>query len=124
MIPDRVYSQGGSNLKTRGNPDAPEVAFAWRNERGPETNLRRIDRRQAWRPAAADDGLAQQPGDGAARHPPGRLPALRYGVSGKTVRDRDPGHRPALDLALRMVRPQAARAQGRHGPEDHRRHRQ
>src|ERR1700688_2373478 len=103
MIPDRVYSQGGSNLKTRGNPDAPEVAFAWRNERGPETDLRRIDRRQARKAAAADDGLAQQPGNGAARHASGRLPAVRYAISGETVGDRDPGHRAALDLALRMV---------------------
>src|SRR5258705_7242592 len=60
------------------------------------------------------------PGDGAARHPIGRLPALRYGISGKTVGDRHPGHRAALDLALRMVRPQAARAEGRHGSPDHR----
>src|ERR1700681_3765683 len=85
--------------------DAAEVAFARRNERGPETNLRRVDRRQARQTAAADDGLAQQPGNGAARHPSRRLPALRYAVSGKIVRDRDPRHRAALDLALRMVRP-------------------
>jgi len=62
--------------KQRGNRYAPEVAFARRNERGPETNLRRIHRRQARRPARADDGLAQQPGDGAARHAPGRI--LRF----------------------------------------------
>ena len=108
--------------KQEETDDAPEVAFAWRNERGPETNLRRIDRRQARRAAAADDGLAQQPGDGAARHAPGRRPAVRHDVSGQAVGDRDPGHRAALDLALRMVRPQAARAEGRHGSEDHRRH--
>src|SRR6185437_16560593 len=30
--------------KNEGNQDAPEAAFAWRDERGPEANLRRIDR--------------------------------------------------------------------------------
>jgi len=59
----------------------------------------------------------KQPGNGAACHASGRIPAVRYIVSGKTVRDRDPGYRTALDFALRMVRPQTARAQRRHGPK-------
>src|ERR1700742_5032408 len=98
---------------------APEVAFAWRNERGPEADLRRIDCRQARQAAGADDGLAQQPGARAARHAAGRIPAVRYPVSGKTLGDRNPGHRSTLDRALRMVRPQATGAEGRHGSENH-----
>src|SRR6185437_6830114 len=64
--------------KNEGNQDAPEAAFAWRDERGPEANLRRIDRRQARRAAAADDGLVEQPGDGATRHPARGSHALRH----------------------------------------------
>ena len=33
----------------------------------------------------------------------GERAALQHDVSGKTFRDRDPRHRAALDLALRMV---------------------
>ncbi len=40
----------------------------------------------------------------------------------KALRDRDPRHRAALYLALRVVRPQAPRAEGRHGPANHRGH--
>src|SRR5580704_13046968 len=116
---DRVHEV--ATIKTRGNRHAPETAFARRNERGPETNLRRIDRRQARQAAAADDGLAQQPGDGAARYAPGRLPAVRYGVWRQTIGDRHPGHRATLDLALRMVRSQAPRAEGGRRSENRRR---
>ena len=47
-----------------------------------------------------------------ARHATRLGEVMRFNtiVSGETVGDRDPGHRPALDLALRMVRPQAAGA--------------
>src|SRR3979411_2971231 len=88
----------------RGTGHAPEVAFAWRNERGAKRNLRRVDRGQARRPAGANDGLAQQPGNGAACHAPRRRAALRHDLSGKVVGDRDPRYRAALDRALRMVR--------------------
>jgi hypothetical protein len=50
---------------------------------------------------------------------PWSVPAVRYVISSKTVGDRDPGHRTPLDLALRVVCPQAARAQKRHGSQHH-----
>jgi alkylhydroperoxidase family enzyme len=63
-------------LKNKRKRHAAEIAFAWRNERRTKRNLRRGDIRQARRPAGADDGLAQQPGHGAARHAARRATAF------------------------------------------------
>src|SRR5437868_4567628 len=89
--------------KNKRKPNAPETAFAWRNEPGAKEYLRRVDRQQARPSAAADDGVAEQPGNGEACHPARRLPAVRYRVRGKIVGDRHSCHRAALDLALRVV---------------------
>src|ERR1700722_4567773 len=106
----RDAAQEARLLTMRGNPnqrrnkeekaDAAKTAFARRNERRTETNPRRGDRGKTRPATGADDGLAQQPGNGASCDAAWRGVALRHDISGQAVRDRDPHHRAALDLAL------------------------
>ncbi len=94
-----------------------EVAFAWRNER--PTKKQPMTSRspgKRGRPAGADDGLAQQPEHGAARHAARRVSALRHDASRKACRDRRSssprGTGPRITNGMRI---RSLALDGRHG---------
>jgi len=92
--------------KQGGNGHAAEVAFARRNEREQkETYDESIAGKRGAPPAPM---MAWLNSPRWRNMPPGLGEQLRFNtISGEIIGDRDPRYRPALDLALRMVCPQA-----------------